>query len=367
MDGARLPERDRLDRREGLLEFLNEKPASFSPLDTAQLALLAPEDRAEYDHRRLEHLGGDIVLRLPKFLEVIEALKRASRFNRADIPRSRPRRMGRRAVLVVGETGTGKTTSCLAALQDRWYDLKRAGELMPDGDCPFVYIEVPPAATAKSMLAAFADFFNLPYTDRDSLPQLQNRVINYLVDRRRDLRFVVIDELQNLSVRTTTTGASAQVIKALYNRVQATFVFAGTSIDEAGPITGPSGAQITGRSIPVYLDNYPLGNSGRGASTQEIRDRETWLNVVGMFGDELCLTGTTAASVQRMGPYLHRRTRGSIGALAQLLTMGAVRLIESRLAAGNERLTVALLDEITLDLKTEMAADFYRGGTANAP
>jgi hypothetical protein len=352
------PADQRLDRREGLLNFLNERPSSFERLSTAELAALSDRERRAYDRARGDHLAQDIVLNHPQFMRVLETFRRADHFNRPQASDAKARRFGRRAVLVIGESGTGKTTSCLAALQHRWLELLRNRAEAPPRDSSFVYIEIPTPATPKSMIEAFLDFYNYPYSARDTLAVLQQVTIDLLI--RLDVRIVVIDELQILNSGTIANGESAQVIKALYNRLHATFVFSGSELDIAGPIATSRGAQISGRSMPASLRFYELGNSGKSAGPVEQRQREVWNNLVQSFVPYLLLDGQTAEALVRISVYLHHRTRGSIGALALLLTLGAADLIDQRLPAGKERLALAQLDGITLDTETEKATGCYR-------
>ncbi len=67
---------------------------------------------------------------------------------------------------------------------------------------------------------------------------------------------------------------------------------------------------------------------------------EDWLRLVKAFEEHLVLLRGRAGMCVNIADYLHARTSGYVGALSNLLRLGARRAIET----GEERITKGLLD-----------------------
>ncbi len=346
-----------LDTREGLRDYLERRPQPFEVLNASQINRLTPSQRRTYDETRIARLSSDHFLQLPQFSRVLNEVAKIDRYNRPLTRQSSGnlRACGRRGVMISGDSGTGKTTSCMASLSERWWFYRKRGLGQSLDEAPIVYLGVPPAATAKSMAGALAEYLAVPHRPRDTLAEILDRVTMTL--STLGTRIVAIDELHNLAVRTSTTGESAQVLKALYNRVNATFIYAGMSIDKQALVEGPIGSQIRARFVPVVLHPYAYGTTETDGGRQ---DQAIWRGILNSFIPELMLGNQSAGKLCKLSRYLHLRTSGSIGALGYLLTTAAQELIGQHLPAEKEYLTVSELDNITLDLHSEEISDWYR-------
>ena len=113
------------------------------------------------------------------------------------------------------------------------------------GDIPVVYITVPPAATPKMIAMEFARFLGLPLSRRANITDIADAVCGVCLDARVTL--VCVDEIHNLNTATRAGAEASDTLKYFTERIPATFVYAGISLDRAGLLSGTRGEQIAGR------------------------------------------------------------------------------------------------------------------------
>ncbi len=322
------------DRHSNLIPLLESFVTPvFDSVTLDEYEALSPQQRAEYDMRRLRHVVTDVVVKTPALTELLREVGRASA--RAHRP------IGRVGVVLSGPPTAGKTTGAYHAMVEA---LRRHERRYPDwksmGHLPLVYLEVPPGATAKSIMGRFMRFMDLPCHPRMTLEERTQVVTEALVRGRTSL--VCIDEFQNLGSNRGHSEAS-QAIKNLLNAVPCVPLYVGIDLEKSLLGGNGLGTQFASRSKLVRLGKL-------GVSTAD--ERRLWGGVVYSFERQLCLLSHEPKSLLPLADYLWKRTRGSIGALASLLTTAATDLIDAGKPA-DEQITKQLLDTISLDLTTE--------------
>ncbi|WP_330301194.1 TniB family NTP-binding protein [Streptomyces sp. NBC_00503] len=246
----------------------------------------------------------------------------------------------RPSLILTGPAAAGKTTALLHV--GRTCHLAHTRAASPPGkpsdiQVPVAYVLVPPGATAKMLAAEFARYLAIPTTTRMTQTQITESVCHTY--NQTGIRLVLIDEIHRVNPRTTTGAETADLIKDLTERIQATFVYAGIDVTSTPLFTGVRGAQLAGRASLIECGPLPARLGNRHPFTDTVTDLENALD----------LHHHKPGTLPRHATYLHQRTAGRIGSLTRLIRQAAITAIGD----GTERITKTALDAIRLDHHAE--------------
>lgn len=286
-----------------------------------------------YDRARFAWLAADTVLETTD----TEALARQSRITLARNAASTA--TARRGLAVSGAAGLGKSTALL--LIGKRHEKTERRRLDRFGDtafAPVVYAVVPPAATPKMLMQAFANWLGLPVPPRATAQTLTEQIVSVL--RTLGTSLVIIDEVHNLRTNRQAGAEAASSLKQFADRLDATFLYAGIDLPATDLFAGDMGRQIKARMIVHRMRPYGIGS---------IADREAWTGLVLGIEDLLPLADHEPESLAEEATYLWDRTGGSIGALRALLTDAAIGAIIDR----TEKIDRGRLDATATDYAAE--------------
>jgi hypothetical protein len=144
-----------------------------------------------------------------------------------------------------------------------------------------------------------------------------------------------VDEIHNLNIATRAGAEASDTLKYFSERIPATFVLAGISVERAGLLSGPRGEQIAGRYSMVRTGPFP-------------RD-EQWATLVAALEGSLRLHRHQTGSLPGLARYLHGRTGGMIGSLLWLIRSAAIQAVID----GTEQVTRKTMDAIPVDIASQ--------------
>lgn len=326
-----------LNRQESLAAFLNSKSVRPDTLTPHALASLSEAARQDYNRKRRVFISGGMTIMTPQVLSARRLLGDCFSENVG-------RNSGHSGLMLDGQSGAGKTTTCKTLMQTVWSDyFRQFPDALERGHFPVVYVEVPAGSTGKLLMREFASFFGLSVRASESMSSIRSRVVDVLNAARTQL--IVVDELHNLAGRAAGLGESVDLLKNLHNDLGATFTYAGIDLKSGQLLAGPRGQQLLGRFTFLNM---------RSLRMSDPVDRATWTALIRSFETQLPLSEHEAGSLETHQDYLFKRTGGSIGSLGRLLTRAAIRTIEN--PELPEIINLPLMDEIVLD---KAAEDFY--------
>jgi hypothetical protein len=312
----------------GWRRFTGEMPAVPELLAGDVWASLDDDKRLAYDEDRLDHHSRLLVIETPVIRKVITEGRRLAYLNRNAVS-------GRCGLILSGAAGTGKTTA-ITQLGKMTEVMHRKRYPRCGGDIPVVYITAPPAATAKMIAAEFARFLGLPVTRRLNITDIVEAVCGVCLDTRTSL--VCVDEIHNLNLATRNGAEVSDTLKYFSERIPATFVYAGISIERAGLLSGTRGEQIAGRFAIIRTGPFPRTSQ--------------WTGLIAALEQSLRLHRHHPGTLTGMDRYLHQRTGGMIGSLLRLIRSAAIQAILD----GTERITRTTLDGIDVDMAASTAS-----------
>jgi hypothetical protein len=142
------------------------------------------------------------------------------------------------------------------------------------------------------------------------------------------------------SARTATrAGAEASdTLKYFSERIPATFIYAGISLERSGLLAGTRGEQIAGRFGIIRTQAFAPG--------------EQWRALIAALEDSLRLHRHRPGTLTNLDGYLHQRTRGMIGSLLWLIRSAAIAAVID----GTEKITRKSLDALDADLASQPPA-----------
>src|SRR6266851_930815 len=273
---------------QGWRRFVTEVPGMPQLLAEPVWLDLDQDKRLAYDDDRIEHHSRLLVVQTPASREVVNSGRRLAQLNRTA-------HYGRCGLVVSGPARTGKTTA-ITQLGKTLEVIHRRRYPRSPGDIPVVYITVPPAATPKMIAMEFARFFGLPISRRSNITE----------------------------------------------RIPATFVFAGISLERSGLLAGIRGEQIAGRFGIVRTGPFSRG--------------QQWTTLIAALEDSLRLHRHRPGTLTRLETYLHQRTRGMIGSLLWLIRGAAIAAVID----GTEKITRKSLDAIETDIASQTTSPITR-------
>jgi hypothetical protein len=301
----------------GWRQFAGEVPTVPQLLDPVVWQGLDAGKRAAYDDDRIAHHLRLLIVQTPAVRDVVTTGRRLAHMNRSA-------RYGRSGLIVSGPARTGKTTAItqlgktIEVIHRRRYP--RCGD-----DIPVAYITVPPA-TPRMIAAEFARFLGIPVTQRANITDIIEAVCGACADARTSV--VCVDEIHNLNIATRAGGEASDTLKYFSERIPATFVLAGISVERAGLLSGPRGEQIAGRYSMVRTGPFP-------------RD-----------GQWATLIAALEGILPRLASYLHERAGGMIGSLLWLIRSAAIQAVID----GTEQVTRKAMDAIPVDIASQTAS-----------
>ena len=173
------------------------------------------------------------MIETPAIRKVITEGRRLSYLNRNAVS-------GRCGLILSGPAGTGKTTA-VTPLGKMTELMHRRRYPRSGGDIPVIYITAPPAATPKMIAAEFARFLGLPVTRRLNSTDVVEAACGVCLDARTSL--VCVDEIHNLNLATRNGAEVSDTLKYFSERIPATFVYAGISVERAGLCPAPAASR----------------------------------------------------------------------------------------------------------------------------
>lgn len=323
-----------LHTREQLNEFLTSSVSRPEVLTDAAYKKLSADKRAAYDRARTLYISGGVMLTTPHVVKARSMLLQSFAENAG-------RNSGHGGLILDGDSTVGKTTTTKALMRyvhDQY--TRQFPGYDPGSTVPIVYVEVPPASTAKELMKTFASYFGLTVRNAESMVDIRSRVIDVI--NAAGTQLIVVDELHNLAGRSVARGESVDVLKSLHNELPCTFLYAGINLGAGELLSGARGQQMSGRFNMLRMKRYNLSRA---------EDKKIWRGLVAGFEQKLPLHHQEPGTLVAQRDYLFERTSGSIGSLAKLLSAAAHQV----LGTPAETLDKALFETITLDNAAEQA------------
>jgi hypothetical protein len=308
-----------LTTKEGWRAFVAEHIEPPPPL--APGTSLDSDELESYKEIRIDYHARSVVVATPTIRKVVTTGRTRILLNRHQVS-------ARRGLIVSGTSGTGKTTA-ITQLGKNVEQLVRRRNPGTAPTLPVVFVTVPPAATPKILASEFARFLGIPLHHRMSQVQITNAVCDLL--GKLGTTLVLVDEIHNLDLTTRSGAEASDQLKYLSERIAATFVLAGLSVETSTLFQGIRGQQIAGRYSVV-----PSKAFGRRSRT----DREQWQALIATMESSLRLDRHKPGTLLALDAYLHDRTGGLI-----LSREAATNAIDT----GSEKITKRLLESIELD------------------
>jgi hypothetical protein len=305
--------------------FVTEMPAVPNLLPDPVWSGLDNDKRACYDDDRIDHHSRLLVVQTPTIRQVITSGRRLVQLNKHA-------HYGRCGLMVSGPARTGKTTA-LTQLGKTIEVIHRRRYPGSTGDIPVVYITVPPAATPKMIAMEFARFFDLPLSRRGNITDIADAVCGVSLDAHVTL--VAVDELHNLNTATRAGAEASDTLKYFTERIPATFIYAGISLERTGLLSGARGEQIAGRFSMVRTGPFSHGPQ--------------WTALIAALEDSLRLHCQRPGTLTKLERYLHQRTHGMIGSLLWLIRSSAINAVLD----GTEQITRKSLDTVEADITSQ--------------
>lgn len=284
------------------------------------------------------------VMRTPAMDSVFTALRR--------LLLNRRRQAGaRRGLIIPGPATTGKTTTMMA-LGRSFQPADARRHPGQDGRRPVLFISVPPAATPKMLVSAFARFLGMPLTDRLNQTQITSAVCDTVCELGTQL--VLIDDVHLLDTQRRAGAETSDQLKHLGETHPGHLRVLRDSTSRpphcsAGCAERRSPADS--RSSATAHWRMPPSRTERSGTTS-----------YKAMEDLLRLRAHRPGALVKHAAYLHARTAGRIGSLSHLIREAAlVAIVE-----GAERITKQLLSEAELDAAAEAQARPARPRTTAA-
>lgn len=226
---------------------------------------------------------------------------------------------GQNSLVLTGPAGSGKSTALLEF--GRQHETRERTRQLGSAIAPTLYVSVPPAATANTVLSQMARFLGITAPARTQA--LSDAVQEALV--AADTGVVMIDDAHQMRRRSSASRPDAwAVLQFLAAQVPCLFVYAGVSLDTGKELAQPS---------------WRMTHLQAGAVTEPA----VWQEIVDSLDKALRLRRQPSGTLSAAGPYLYRRTGGSVAQLARLVRSAAVQSILD----GTERVTEELLAHLS--------------------
>lgn len=297
-----------------------------------------PPDLADSPPPGAKAADNDLRLRYHALMPTVRtpAISRALVVVHEHLLSNRERTHGKTGVIIDGPRGTGKTE--ILQYIGRHCENKIARLYEPDENrIPVIALRVPPQARGgrRNWPAAFASFLGLKH-DGGTDP---TRSICHVM-RASSTLLVLVDGIEQLRA-----GADAEetftYLEEISESTGVTFVFAGRAARSiVDPLTRDRETALED-SEQIWGDYAGLRTSRIGYDTE---GHTLFTKIVREFDKNLRLHHHQPDDLTNLHEYLHRRTKGYLRALSQLVTQGAQRAIWTK----EERITEQLMESLTI-------------------
>ena len=297
-------------------------PAPAPALLTARArAALTPAERELHDETRIAYHQRFVTVATPGLRDVVTKVRKLRLLDRRS-----------RGLMISDDSRTGKTEAMLAA--GRAFDLDyRKRTPNNDDDIPVGYTIVPPNPSPKTLVSEIARFFALDLIGNRT--ELMNSIVTTMNKKRT--RMWLFDDIHNLHRRTVESADTTDQIKYFGDRTGVTLVIAGIDLERL--FAGMRDDQILGRFRAASMRPFRY-------TTAE--DRAVWDALISDFETALRLYQHTPGTLRKLGPYLHARSGGRIGALSDLICEAALAAV-----GATEEITLSSLDEVDSNAAVE--------------
>jgi hypothetical protein len=214
---------------------------------------------------------------------------------------------------------------------------------------PVVYNSLSARTTVKALNMGLANFYGVTFPRYDATTHRLTRMVVECAQRCATTLFL-IDDIHYLDMKHHSAREVNNHLKQLMNETSATFVYAGVGLEETGLFTEgqPNGRLALGQTRNRFA-RFPLEPFQTSARARG----DEWHRLVAAFEAGLVLRKARKGMLTGMRYYLYKRTDGYVGALSNLLKLGAAKAIET----GEERITRELLRGVRID---EASQDAWR-------
>ncbi|OIJ63251.1 ATP-binding protein [Streptomyces mangrovisoli] len=249
---------------------------------------------------------------------------------------NRERTSGKPGVIIEGPRGTGKTE--IMQYIGRHYENKIARLYEPDENrVPVIALRVPPLTRGgrRNWPTSFASFLGLKHGGGTD----PTRSICHVM-RNSSTLLVLVDGIEQLRAGADAEESFAY-LEEISEKTGATFVFTGRA---ARSIVDPQTRDretVLADHEEIWGDYASLRTSRIGYDTDS---RKLFAKIVRGFDKHLCLHRHQPDDLTNLHDYLHRRSKGYMRALSQLVTQGAQKAIWTK----EERITEDLLETLAI-------------------
>ena len=178
-----------------------------------------------------------------------------------------------------------------------------------------------------------ARVLGIPVPQRANITDVIESVCGICLDTR--VTMIIVDELHNLDMTTRAGAEASDTLKYFSERIPATFVYAGISLERSGLLSGTRGEQIAGRFGMVRTS--PFGQDPQ------------WTALIAALEDSLRLHRHQPGTLTGLDRYLHQRSHGMIGSLLWLIRSAAIGAVLD----GTEKITKKALDTVEADITSQ--------------
>jgi len=313
-----------------------ERPEAPKRMTVAKYSKLTEIEQEDYNYARGEHHRQICWVNTPASAKFAEKLDDRLYLNRGSTPKAQAS-MG---IIVSGPSTAGKTSVITQRLRSYERSLRRREpETFDNLECeriPILYLQVPSPCTPKTITQSALAYLGLPTTGSTEI------VTQRLAESARRLRveIIVFDDIHFMDTSASGTAADNHA-KNLISRIRAVPIFAGIGLGDHNFFNGDNTGQNANRHSKVHIEHIDLDESCTDGTSRY----RVWDQIVKTFEGAMVLLRQKDTDLTNMADYLHNRTDGNLGSLAELLAIGAKRAISN----GDERLSIELLDRIEID------------------
>lgn len=319
---------------------LCERTTPTMPSDWKRLS--SPE-KDRFNELRRDHHNSFGPILTPSLRKMNEDLCNLARVNLRRVSGARP------GAVIDGLANLGKTTRLVyfgfeheRRLREHYGD--RMATKYGNEWHPVVYVTLNAQASVKGLNSSLIEFYGGIVSERTPTYKLTSQVVRHV--RECATTLILVDDIHYLNLRHEGAREVTNHLKQLANLTSATFVFAGVGLSETKLLTEGriddkvKFGQMRGRFARFPVEAFEIGSD---------QEKQEWLSLVKAFEDQLVLHKAYEGMCTDIAGYLHERTRGVVGALANLLRQG----VDLAIDGGTERITKKLLKGVKIDEASE--------------
>jgi hypothetical protein len=224
------------------------------------------------------------------------------------------------------------------------------GFLMPRSTwrfAPVIYITLKGGSSLKGIYLKLARFLLVPKYDKMTIDQLNIAIVEHA--KNMGVSLIIIDDIHYLHRRSEGVNVTNNDLKSLMSEIAATLIFAGINCDAAGLFDeyfdGKLSSTQTGTSGPGSQTNHRFSRFELKPFAHENGKCEEVEEILKAYDKNLVLVNHKRKDLRNLQNYILMRTGGYVGAIRQLIRLGAAKAISD----GTERITEELLETIKLN------------------